>query len=667
MVKFPLMIRLFRRYKSSLLVFVFLVCVAHVRVSAQDPCNQVHSKKTDKIYDEGISFYKKGNYTEAGRLMRTVVNDEPEYVDAYYVLGLVNFKKASSNFKEAEKNFQKVLQLCPSYDIYTYYYLAEICYSAERYDSTVQYLTEFMKDVDKIKSDKDYSRAADLLKYSKFYSEIIRHPVPFQPKVVGGISTPENEYLPALSPDNQLAFFTREIKLPPEKSSFIQSTKYKEKFMYSDLQPDGRFSEGQEMPEPFNLNDNEGGASLTIDNNTLYYTVCKYTKDKTYYNCDIYFTENVNGEWNPIRSVSDKINLPLSWESQPSISADGKTLYFVSDRPGGYGGYDIYRSIKSEHGEWGTPMNMGPTINTAGNEKSPFIHPDGKTLYFSSSGWMGLGGYDIFYSRQGDDGTWQKPINLGYPINSPDDEVGFFVSTDGTQGYFASNKFNGVGGWDLYSFDLYDEARPEKVLFIKGTVKNESEAEPLKARIELKNVETKTISEIPLDTNTGNYVAVARFNADYMLTIKKEGYVYETRYISRMDNSFKTPRQLDLQLEPIQLNKSYRINDIYFDFNSVNLTGESKMVLDQLIEFLKDNPSIKIEIQGHTDNIGKDAENLKLSENRAKSVLEYMVANQVPEKRLTFKGYGKTIPVATNDTEEGRAKNRRTVFVITSK
>lgn len=650
-----------------ILIILIVSILFHDRGFTQDPCGNYHNKKVDRLYDNGISYFKKGNYIEAGQIMKSVINSEPGYIDAYYVLGLVNFKKTNSNFKEAEKNFQKVLQLCPSYDIHAYYYLAEICYSAEKYDSTIQYLTEFLKDDDKIKSDKYYNRAASLLKYSKFYIEMTRHPVPFQPKVVEGISTTENEYLPALSPDNQMALFTREIKVPPDKNTLIQTTKYKERFMYSSLQPDGEFSEGAEMPEPFNLNDNEGGATVTIDNNTLYYTVCKYTRDKTYYNCDIYYSEYLNDEWTPIKSVSDKINLPFSWESQPSISADGKTLYFISDRPGGYGGYDIYRSIKNDKGEWGTPINLGPNINTTGNEKSPFIHPDGKTLYFSSDGWMGLGGYDIFYSRLNNDGSWSKPVNLGYPINSPDDEVGFLVSTDGAHGYFASNKYNGKGGWDLYSFDLYKEAQPEKVLFLKGTVKSETEAETGKARMELKNVETKKISEIPLDTNTGNYVAVAPFNSDYIMTVKKAGYVYETRYISRIDSTFKTPKQLDLQIEPIELNKSYRINDIYFDFNSFNLTNESKTVLDQLIDFLNENASIRIEIQGHTDNIGNDADNLKLSENRAGSVYNYLIANNISGTRLTYKGFGKTMPVATNDTEEGRAKNRRTVFVITRK
>jgi outer membrane protein OmpA-like peptidoglycan-associated protein len=531
----------------------------------------------------------------------------------------------------------------------------------------MRYCEAFLKDVDKIKSDKDYSRAVDLLKYSKFYLQMTHNPVPFDPKVVEGISTPENEYLPIITADNQMAFFTRETKLEGEKNTLIQSEKYKEKFMFSQLQPDGKFTKGEEMPDPFNLNDNEGGATLTVDNKTLYYTVCKYTLNHTYYNCDIYYSELVDGEWTPIKSVSDKINLPTTWESQPSISADGKTLYFISDRSGGFGGYDIYRSVKNDNGEWGTPINLGPTINSTGNEKSPFIHPDGKTLYFSSDGWLGLGGYDIFYSRLKDDGTWSTPVNIGYPINSPDDEVGFFVSTDGQKGYFASNKLKGVGGWDLYSFDLYDKAKPGKVLFVSGTVRAETETEMVQTRIELKNMETKKISEIPLDSITGKYVAVAPFNNDYIMTVKKEGYVYETRYIARDDSIYRMPAHLDLEIQQIELNKSYRINDIYFAFNSFDLTGESKAVLDLLIEFLEENPSIYIEIQGHTDNIGNDADNLKLSANRAKSVYNYLIVNNIAPKRLTYKGYGKTVPVASNDTEEGRAKNRRTVFVIIRK
>ncbi|MCX6252107.1 MAG: OmpA family protein [Bacteroidetes bacterium] len=656
-----------RGYLYIGLISVFIIISTLPVVFSQNPCENPRNKKIEKLYDEGTSAYKRGNFIEAGRIMKMVINAEPGFIDAYFVLGLSNFRKTNSNFKEAEKNFLKVLELCPGYDIHTYYYMGEICYGTERFDSTVMYLSEFLKNEEKMKSDKDYTRASEILKYSRFYLDMIHHPVPFEPKVVSGVSSAENEYLPGLSPDNQMALFTREIMIPPEKNTIIQTTKYKEKFMFSKQQPDGSFSDGQEMPEPFNMNDNEGGATLTVDNNTLYYTVCKYTKDRSYFNCDIYYSDFVNGDWTPIKSVSDKVNLPFSWESQPSISSDGKSLYFISDRPGGYGGYDVYRSMKNSSGEWGTPINLGPNINTRQNEKSPFIHPDDKTLYFSSDGWMGMGGYDVFFSRVDSAGTWSKPVNLGYPINSPDDEVGFIVSTDGTHVYFASNKYKGKGGWDVFTFDLYKEAQPDKVLLLKGTVRTETDDEPVKARLELKNVDTKKTSEIPLDSTTGNYVAVAPFNSDYIMTVKKEGYVYDAHYISRIDSLFRVPSKLDVKIEPIELNKSYRINDIYFDFNSYQLKDESKVVLDQLIDFLNENPLIRIEIQGHTDNIGKDAENLRLSDNRARSVYDYLIASNIKTNRLTYKGFGKTMPVADNDTEQGRAKNRRTVFVITSK
>ena len=664
------------RYGMNLLLLLLFLVIstgglrAHVPdiiMLSGDSCKVKLDKKTDKIYQEGIEYLKKRSYNLAGQQMRRVVNVEPGCVDAYFVLGIVNFKKADNNFREAEKNFLKVIELCPDYDVYAYYYLGEIYYGQEKFGPALKNLDEFLKDVDKIKKDEDYNRAVDLHKFSKFYLDMIKNPVPFAPKVVDGISTRENEYLPILSPDNQMALFTREIKLEPGRNSLFRETKLKEKFLYSLRDSLGAFAAGEEMPEPFNINDNEGGATLTADNNTLYYTVCKYDNVKKYLNCDIYYSEFAGYYWSEIKSVSSKINLPGSWESQPTISPDGRTLYFVSDRSGGFGGYDIYRSIKGETGDWGTPINLGPLINSTGNEKSPFLHPDEKTLYFSSDGWMGLGGYDVFFVRQDEHGMWTKPRNIGYPINSTEDEVGFFVSTDGTQGFFASNKFNGKGGWDLYSFDLYDAARPEKVLFIKGNVKSEFSAEPLKAHIELKNLETKKISNIPMDTITGNYVAVAPFNSDYIMTVKKAGHVYESKYIAKVDSMFKLPAKVDIEMKPIELNKSYRINDIYFPFNSFDLTNESKVVLDQLIDFLHENQSISIEIQGHTDNIGTDASNLKLSESRAQSVYNYLVEKDVSATRLSYKGFGKSVPVAGNDTGEGRAKNRRTVFVITRK
>lgn len=649
------------------LFFILLLTGEGMVTMAQNTCTVVLDKKDQKIFETSLAAFRRGNYVQVSQAMRDLTIRYPEMAEAWFILGSCYVKRQNSDFGQAERYFRKVLELCPDYDPYVHYYLAEISYSKEDYQGTVQHLTDFLRDVEKIKTDDDYNRAVSLLDYSKFYLEMITHPVPFNPEVVEGISSPENEYLAILSPDNQIALFTREKKILPDRNSLLRTAGYKEKFMFSILDYQGNFPVGEEMPEPFNVNDNEGGPTLTADNNLLYYTVCQYDKVNHYLNCDIYYSEYKNDEWQEIKNAGSRINKPMSWESQPSISTDGTVLFFVSDRPGGHGGYDIYKTTRSGNNEWSPPVNLGPLINSSGNEKSPFIHPDGKTLYFSSDGWMGMGGYDVFYTRLQDDGNYRKPENLGYPINSPEDEVGFFVSTDGTRGFFASNKLKEQGGWDLYSFDLYDKARPEKVLFIKGKVKDENSFEPVKARIELRNVETQKVNEVSLDSTTGKYVAVTSFENDYIMTIKKEGYVYESKYISRIDLTFKTPATVDMEIQPIELEKSYRINDIYFAFNSYELTPESKVVLDQLTEFLRLNNSLSIQIQGYTDAIGNDAANLILSENRAKSVYDYLITNKVPASRLTFKGFGENQPLATNDTEEGRAMNRRTCFVITHK
>ncbi|MCD4664728.1 MAG: hypothetical protein K8R68_05600, partial [Bacteroidales bacterium] len=406
------------------------------------PCPEYKNTRADKIYDKAIKAFRQRNYTEAIRQMNNVTDIEPDYVDAYYVLGLIYIKESRMNLKEARKYFLNVIEICPDYDIYAYYHLARITYGAQEYGKTYHYISIFLEDVDKIRTDEDYNEAIGLQDFSKFYDDMLKHPVPFNPKPVPGISTEFDEYLPIISPDNEFALFTRKIRAPARRDDLTPRVSFQERFMFSSRH-DGEFERGQIMPFPFNKHDNEGGATLTIDNKVLYYTLCKYTKDLRYYNCDICFSEYKNGVWSEIESIGDNVNLSNTWESQPSITSDGKTLFFVSDREGGYGGYDIYKTFKNEKNKWSDPENIGPVINTPGNEKSPFIHTDSKTLYFSSDGLMGMGGYDIFYSKLNEDETWSEPKNIGYPINSYDDDVGFFVSTDGHNGYFASNKFEG--------------------------------------------------------------------------------------------------------------------------------------------------------------------------------------------------------------------------------
>jgi outer membrane protein OmpA-like peptidoglycan-associated protein len=342
-------------------------------------------------------------------------------------------------------------------------------------------------------------------------------------------------------------------------------------------------------------------------------------------------------------------------------------IYFISDRPGGLGGYDIYKIEKQDDGAWSSPINLGAPINTPANEKSPFIHTDSQTLYFSSQGHKGLGGYDIYYSRQKQDGGWEEPINIGYPINSYDDDLSFFASTDGHYGYYSSNRLSENGAWNLYSFPLYEEARPQKVLLLKGQIDVEESIGPIQARIQLKNIRTKTITEIPVDSTTGKYVTAILFKDDQILTVKKEGFVYSSRYLSTEDSTLIQPKKVDIAIKKIEVGESYEIDDINFTTNSAILSVDAQKIIDNFFEFLYENPLIEVEIQGHTDNIGQDQKNLALSDKRAKAVYQYLIDKGISMSRLSAKGYGETMPIASNDTYAGRAANRRTVFVIIKK
>lgn len=674
------------KYLKFTFLFFLFFSVSVIHAQDEEPCGKV-SKKVAKQFDEAMSNYAQARkmaaklpasadryYLEANRLLKEVIEVDAEFAPAYYYLGCINVFKKENNLTAAEKYFKKAIEFCPDGMHDAYFQLGKIYFGLDKYDQAELNLKKYLDKPEEITDDSIQIEAAEMYDWAKTAMQLLSKPVSFDPEIVPGISSKFDEYLVIISPDNEKAFYTRRIEVK-DMSSWASEMELKEKFFVSNRKPQSGkplseipFDSGQPMPDPFNMKLNEGGATVTIDNKELIYTIChmpERTDPNQYINCDLYYTRFEFGGWSDIIPI-DAVNTSDHWESQPSISSDGKTLYFISDRPGGIGGYDIYTSTRDESGSWSAPQNMGKIVNSKGNEKSPFIHTDSQTLYFSSEGRPGMGGYDIYYARMDDNGTWQKPVNIGYPINSKYDDVGFFVSTDGKYGYFGSNNMSeGLGGWDFYSFELYEEARPEKVLFVKGTVKNEQDDKPVEAKIEIKNLTTKEIREIPVDHETGEYVAAIKFESDFMLTVKKPDFVYESTYISKEDSSFAEPTSVDVDLEPVQLGKAYRMKDIYYESNSADLTAESKKVLDEFIEFLNENPNIKVKIQGHTDNIGGDAFNLTLSENRAHSVYEYLVSKGVFASRLSYKGFGETQPVDTNDTEVGRAMNRRTEFLIT--
>jgi len=585
-------------------------------------------------------------------LAEKALEEDSTLADAYRLMGDMAFTK--KEFKQMRDDYTKGIEICPDLGAVPYYRLGNYAYELRKYDEAEKYFKTFL----------EFGGAPEAMEKDAeikiFRAGLYRHPVPFNPVPIDGICTMDPEYLPCISPDNDYCFFTRRFDLQSKNSLTPVSV---EKFMVSE-KINGSYTKGEPMPFPFNKSNtnNEGSASISIDNKHLFFTA------NINGNFDIcYADKNVENKWGEIYNLGAAVNDPKQWDAQPSIAPDGTTLYFASYRDSVTQTSDIYKTIKKSDGTWSRPVSLGDRINTNGNEKSPFIHPDNKTLYFSSDSLPGLGGYDIFISKKDDKGNWGKPVNIGFPINTESDEVGFFVATDGKTAYFASNKINGRTNYDIYEFRLDSMIRPEQVLFIKGELRDDNNLVPLAAKIELKNITTKEVINIDYDSLTGKYASVVLFDHDYILTTKKEGYAFNSSYFSKTDSTLQEPVKLDVSLQKIQVGGAYPLNNILFESNSAILSQSAKKMIENFVDFLKHNPNVKVSIQGHTDDMGNDEDNQSLSDSRAKSVYQYIVQAGIDASRVSSRGFGETKPLQPNTTEKNRAKNRRTEFLILSK
>lgn len=615
---------------------------------------QIDNKKALTLYESAMKDYRSGKSTDAKAKLDAALEAEPNFAKAYILLGEMSYK---SNPKAAKEYYEKSIEICGNADFMVLFKLAKMYYDNREFLKSVQKFTAF---IDANSNKPNLIHEADsLIQVATFYDKILNHPVPFDPTLVPGVNTSADEYLPVISPDNDIFLFTRKYLKQSDKFGAFSGGKMVEEFTMAKKE-NGAFNEGKALPPPFNAGMNEGGACLTLDNKTMFITICNVKGG--YGSCDIWNTTQKEGKWMMMQNLGSGVN-DSTWQSQTSVSSTGRTLYFSSDRAGGFGGKDIYKIVKDSMGYWSEPINLGPKINTAGDEKSPFIHTDDKTIYFCSNGQLGLGGFDIFYARKDSVGEWQKPENIGSPINSDRDDLGFFVSTDGKNGYFASNKMQGVGGWDIYSFPLYEGARPQKVMFLKGKVQDEKGQAILDAKIELKDLKTNEIIHVDVDSS-GEYVFARAMDNDQMMLVKKEGFFYNSTTIKANDAKYEGVAKINFGLQELKQGGSYKIKNLFFNNNSAEITEDAGMELLNLVAFLNENPDVNIEVAGHTDNVGNDAANLSLSTNRAKSVHEFLIAHGIVGNRVRYRGYGETKPVATNDSEDGRAMNRRTEVTV---
>ena len=670
------------------LIFLTMLLLISSVSRAQDEfgCDLISNKKVLKKFEKAKGMSKTSR--ETYKLLVELTKEEPDFVEALYLIADINKQKADRsanmpknrrNYESRAKNYyQKVIDVCPAYDnYYSYYFCGKYFYQRNEYQKSDKYLNLFLSN-----NSIDQTEIADCQRMKekmKSYLDIMNNPVPFEPVVIKGVSTNSDEYLPLISPDGEFIFFTHRF-LETDKHTSIQ--KQVEHFTISQRLDDDTgkeiYGEGEKMPIPFNQGQNQGAAAITIDNNHIYMTICLFTdiSGQPYKNCDIYSSDFVNGAWTDFMNLGPNINGENSWESQPSISADGKTLFFSSIRESNLGfsmsnqTSDIYSSSMDAEGNWMPAKNLGTRINTEGNEKSPFLHSDSKTLYFSSDGRTGVGGYDIYFSKQVGETHWDPPTNIGYPINTEEDDIGFIVSTDGRKAYFSSNKLNGNGGWDIYYFDLYEKARPERVLFVKGQLLDEEGNEITDAKVEMRSAFSDRVTEGMVDKMTGKYAVAVSYEPEeeFIMTVKKKDYAFTSRYFSPSEiEDIEIDDELEIELKPIEVGVVVKLHNILFDTNSDKIYESSKVVLNNFIDFLKENEGIKFEIHGHTDDVGTAASNLDLSNRRAKAIQNYLTGNGIAANRMTSKGFGESKPVADNATPAGRALNRRTEFLITDK
>lgn len=668
-----------------LFILLIILTVGFFRSYAQfddDFCNDIDDKKLIKSFQKGVQLLNDGKMNEAEVIFAKIIDEEPEFTEAWVASSEINYSKyKSAKDPKSQNNYysryvkclESVAKLCPSYQNYEVCYtLGKIFFSHDKLDVAKTYLKTYIDNGKKVT--KYYTDAESTYHYIEQYLNLIENPVPFEPVIVEGVSSAYDDYLPLISPDGSLALFTKAYM--KKEINSIYGDRFVEEFTVSKASDDKGliFSPGEPLPYPFNSGKNQGAASISIDNKTLFITICEFVS-RDYDNCDIYMSTRIGDGWSELKSLGPNINGVKTWESQPSISADGKTLYFASIRESNIGfdpdnpTSDIYYSTKDEKGNWTKAKNLGSKINTPGNEKSPFIHSDSQTLYFSSDGHLGIGGYDIFFSKFRD-GDWTKPVNIGYPINTKNNDLGFVVNTQGTKAYFASNKLNGKGGWDIYAIDLYKEARPEKVFLVKGQLVDDNGYALSDAKLEVKNTRTEEVSEGVVDAETGHYavaVTAKNENDDFLMVVKKEDYSFSSTLIEPTEETFEKPIEVNFEVKPIEAGKSVQINDIYYATASYEINQKSYAVLNEFAEFLKSNPTVKVEIRGHTDNIGSAQTNITLSNRRAQAVYDYLLSKGVPKANVSYKGYGPNMPIADNKTEAGRAKNRRTEFYILSK
>ena len=630
-----------------LLLLVFFV--AGFKVTAQN------SAKMQQQFQKAIQYFNMLEYRNAISEIEKLLKKDPEFIDAILLLSDV-YHDSGSTQKEIE-TLESALQY--SQNPLIYYRLAKANYSVGAYEKALSNFEKYNQTpaISEVRK----TEIKQKIESCYFAINAINNPVEFNPERLSeNINSENDEYWPSISLDGEKLVFTRRMKQP---TGVVQ-----EDFFVSDLDSLGW---GNATPIlEINTNENEGAQALSADGRLLFFTACN--RPDGFGSCDIYYSVFNGKRWSSPKNAGNIVN-GGSWDAQPSISSDNRFLYFSSNRTGGKGKKDIWRaeliSIE-ENGDlkWEKPKNMGDTINTGGDEISPFMHPNNKSFYFASDFLAGMGGLDLFQTELQTNGAFKPPKNLGFPINTFRDEQGLNISFDGKTAYFATER-DDTNGLDIYAFELPEELRPEPVMYVKAKITDAETDKTIGGIVDLVNLSagSKNHRTEKADEN-GEILLCLPLNSNYAFNVSEPGYLFYSQSIQLAgSNSIQNPFIFNIQLEPVKIGAEMNLYNIYFETDSFRILPESEPELIKLVSFLQNNSDLGVEIQGHTDDTGRPENNLSLSEQRAKSVVQYLILKEISPSRLTAKGYGATRPVAPNDTGEGRKLNRRTTVKIDKK
>lgn len=614
------------------------------------------SSKAAPLCEKAGKAIQAQDFVKAMDYLNQAQSKDPNYPDIYIMKGdIFNFTLLSDS---AMRNYQRAIDLIGDPDPMLYYIAGNEGAKCGNYEYALNTLQFFLQKG--IQYPEILPDAQKTIANCKFAIEALKNPRSYELVNMGSnINSDWDEYLAAITADDEQVVFT--VKRPRDKGTVCAFCLNEEDLYYS-RKSVGEWLPREELGAPVKTGYNEGAQCVSPDGKYLLYTMCD--ADFGMGSCDLYWAKRIGDRWSRPRNFGAPVNTS-AWESQPTMAADGMTIYFASSRPGGFGGMDIWKTTMTAEGEFSVPENLGPSVNTTGDDAAPFIHSDGRTLYFASNGRVGMGGYDLYYSSLQADGSWSDPANMGYPINTPADEINIFINALGTVAYISSDKEGGYGGLDLYSFELDDQLRPNPVTYIKGHVRDAFSGEPLAARIEMIDLNTKQLlTSTSSDAQTGSYLACVHTGGNVLLNVSHPDYpFYSENFQIEKTYTELSPFLKDISLQPTDVGTVVTLKNVFFDFDKAELKPESFVELDKLVSYLQHN-TIRIEIGGHTDDQGSAEYNDRLSENRAKAVYDYLIQNGIPSDRLAFKGYGMRMPVADNATEEGRAANRRTEFKI---